>query len=192
MPNDTRTDAAILERFAEIVATSLRIDASQVTEDAYLDDLGAESLDLLEITMEAEEEFSILIPQKNILQTAQEVVGEGVLVRDGRLTDAGTRLLRSRLPEFAPPEGGELSVAQLNRTFMQVGTWVRMISRLVEHTPTACPCCGAPFGKQLAGRLTCQACAAEHDIPSGDDLNRAWVDQYCREEFHLPPTPSAT
>ena len=67
----------ILEKFADIVSNSLRIDAARVVEDAYLDDLGAESLDLLEITMEAEEAFNILIPQKNILQTAQEVFGRG-------------------------------------------------------------------------------------------------------------------
>ena len=192
MSTDTTADREILDRFAHIVAMSLRIDASTVTEDAYLNDLGAESLDLLEITMEAEEEFNILIPQKNILQTAQEILGEGVLVDNGRLTDLGTRLIRTRLPEIVPPDRDELTVPDLNRMLMQVGTWVRMISRLREHTPRVCPRCGSPFGKQLAGRLKCDACAAEHDIPSGDDLNRAWVEQYCRDEFLLPPASSAT
>ena len=190
MPNDTTVDPEVLDRFAQIVAESLKIDASRVTEDAYLNDLGAESLDLLEITMEVEEDFNILIPQRNILQTAQEIVGEGVLVKDGALTDKGKRLLQTRLPEFATGDNAELSVAELNRMFMRVGTWVRMISRLMAHTPRVCPRCGLEFGKQVAGRLKCASCASEHDIPSGDDLNREWLQQYCRDEFLLPPAPA--
>src|SRR4029453_3276011 len=90
----------ILERFTKVVVQSLRIDPSQVTEDAFLDDLGAESLDLAEITMESGEEFDILVPQKNILQAATEVFGDGVLARDGKLTEEGKRFLRRRMPEF--------------------------------------------------------------------------------------------
>jgi len=192
MSNDTAAHEDIRDRFAQIVAESLSIDPTRVTEDAYLNDLGAESLDLLEITMDAEEEFNILIPQKNILQTAQEIVGAGVLVLDGKLTEQGKRLLRTRLPELAPAGEGELTVADLDRMFMRVGAWIRMIGRLMEHTPQVCARCGLQFGKQVAGRLKCPACAAEHDIPSGDDLNRQWVQQYCREESLLPRIVAAS
>ena len=61
---ETLSPSEIHERFAGIVAKSLRIDPSQVTPDASLADLGAESLDLIEITMEAEDEFAIVMPQK--------------------------------------------------------------------------------------------------------------------------------
>jgi len=124
----------ILERFTKVVVQSLRIDPSQVTEDAFLDDLGAESLDLAEITMESEEEFDILIPQKNILQTATEVFGDGVLARDGKLTEEGKRFLLRRMPEF-PVNGNEIAVADLSRQFLRVGTWVRMIEGLMALTP---------------------------------------------------------
>ena len=182
MPNDVPSDQEILDRFAHIVAESLQIDSAKVTGDAYLNDLGAESLDLMEITLEVEEEFNILVPQKNILQTAQEMVGEGVLVKDGTITEQGRRLISARLPEIAPRTSGELTVNDLNRMFLQVGSWVRMVSRLMEHTPRVCGGCGQTFGKQVAGRLKCKACAEEHDIPSGDDLNRRWLQQYCRDE----------
>lgn len=182
MSNMTMPDTEILERFAEIVASSLRIDRSKITEDAYLDDLGAESLDLLEITMEAEDAFNILLPQKNILQTAQELVGAGVVIQDGKLTAAARRLLRARMPEFATYDAEQLTLADLNKMFMRVGSWVRMIGRLMEHTPRMCPQCGAGFGKPVAGRLKCRSCAAEQDIPSGEDLNRQWVQRYFQQE----------
>jgi acyl carrier protein len=191
MAHDTPLDREVLERLAQIVAGSLRIDAQRVTEDAYLDELGAESLDLAEITMEVEEEFGILLPEKSILQAAEEVVGEGVLVVDGRLTERGLRLLGARLPGLESADSTNLSVRDVNHLLLRVGAWVRMIARLMEHTPRACPRCGLAFGKQVAGRLTCKGCGLEHDIRSGDELNREWVQRYCLEELPEPPVSSA-
>ncbi len=41
------TESEVFDQFAPIVARSLRIDAAQVLPDAQLNDLGAESLDLI-------------------------------------------------------------------------------------------------------------------------------------------------
>jgi acyl carrier protein len=182
------SEPEILERFARVVAQSLRIEPSQVTADAYLDDLGAESLDLAEITMEAEEEFGVLIPQKNILRTATEVFGEGVLARDGKLTDDGRRLLRRRMPELAGRD--EVTLAELGKLFLRVGTWVHMIEGLMQQTPSECRHCGTTYPKPVAGRLTCRACGSTHDLPSGEDLNHEWVLQYYQTEY-VPSKPLA-
>ncbi len=184
-------DQEILERFARVVATSLRIDPAQVTREANLADLGAESLDLLEITMDAEEEFNILIPQKNILQMAQEVFGAEVLVRDGRLTEEGRKFFAHRMPEVDPSVWGELTVAEFGQIFLNVTTWVRMIRGLIDSSPRACPQCGTPFGKAVAGRVTCAKCATERDLPSGDDLNRRWVQEYYEAEHRQRSSASA-
>jgi acyl carrier protein len=189
--SNAASEAEILERFARVVAESLRIDPAQVTEDAFLDDLGAESLDLAEITMQSEEEFDVLIAQKTILQTATEVFGEGVLARDGTLTEEGKRLLRRRLPDF-PAAEGEVTVADLSKLFLRVRTWVRMIQGLMEHTPKACRECGAAFGKAVAGRLKCRSCGFEYDIPSGEDINRQWVLQYYQQEHPSAPPLAAS
>lgn len=196
MANAAMSEQEILERFARVVAESLRIDPTEVTEDAHLDDLGAESLDLAEITMEVEEEFDILVAQKNILRIATEVFGEDVLVRDGKLTEDGQRFIRRRMPDF-PGDLDAMTVADLNKAFLRVGTWVRMIAGLREHTPRACPACGAAFGKSTAGRLKCRSCGQENDIPSGDELNRQWVEQYYQEESPragvlVPSSPPAS
>jgi hypothetical protein len=131
--------------------------------------------------MEAEEEFNIIIPQKDILQTAQEILGYGVLVRDGNLTDEGARFLHRRMPEAdrAAVVAG-MSLADLGRAFQRVDTWVRMIEGLIAASPQVCPKCEEPFSKAVAGRLKCAKCAAEVDLPSGDDLNRRWVEEYQR------------
>ncbi len=51
------------ERLANAIAEVLDIDASKITPDSkFVEDLGADSLDVLEIVMEIESEFGIKIP----------------------------------------------------------------------------------------------------------------------------------
>ncbi|GAB0057253.1 Acyl carrier protein [Candidatus Magnetaquicoccaceae bacterium FCR-1] len=53
----------IAERVKKIVVEQLGVDASQVTEEAnFVDDLGADSLDTVELVMALEEEFGCEIP----------------------------------------------------------------------------------------------------------------------------------
>ena len=54
------------ERIKEIIAEQLGVDAGQVTIDAsFIDDLGADSLDTVELVMAFEEEFDIEIPDED-------------------------------------------------------------------------------------------------------------------------------
>jgi acyl carrier protein len=58
--------ASIDERVKQIVAEQLGVDEDQVTEDAsFMDDLGADSLDTVELVMALEEEFDIEISDED-------------------------------------------------------------------------------------------------------------------------------
>ena len=58
--------ATIEERVAEIVAEQMGVDKSQVTrETSFVNDLGADSLDTVELVMEFEDEFDISIPDED-------------------------------------------------------------------------------------------------------------------------------
>ncbi len=53
----------IAERVKKIVVEHLGVDAGKVTDNAsFIDDLGADSLDTVELVMAFEEEFSVEIP----------------------------------------------------------------------------------------------------------------------------------
>ena len=53
----------VLERVKKIVVENLDVEADKVVESAsFIDDLGADSLDLVELVMAFEEEFDIEIP----------------------------------------------------------------------------------------------------------------------------------
>lgn len=52
----------MLERMKEIIADQLSVDADSVTEaSSFKDDLGADSLDLFELVMALEDEYSVEI-----------------------------------------------------------------------------------------------------------------------------------
>lgn len=54
------------EKVKEIIAKQLGVDASEVTHDAsFVEDLGADSLDTVELVMAFEEAFNIEIPDED-------------------------------------------------------------------------------------------------------------------------------
>lgn len=67
----------ILQKIVDIVVEKLGVDNEKVTEDAkFIDDLGADSLDTVELIMEFEDEFGIEIPDEDaetILSVSQAV-----------------------------------------------------------------------------------------------------------------------
>lgn len=67
----------MLEKVKEIVVEQLGVDADQVTMDSnFIEDLGADSLDTVELIMAFEEEFDIEIPDVDAekIKTVKDVV----------------------------------------------------------------------------------------------------------------------
>ncbi len=57
----------MVERIRTLVASQLGVDAAEVTEDAsILEDLGADSLDVVELVMALEETFDIEVPDEDV------------------------------------------------------------------------------------------------------------------------------
>ena len=55
-----------LEKIQEIIIDKLGVDQNKITENAkFIDDLGADSLDTVELIMQFEEEFEIEIPDED-------------------------------------------------------------------------------------------------------------------------------
>ena len=67
----------MIEKIKSIVADQLGVDEDQVTEDAsFIDDLGADSLDTVELIMAFEEEFDVEIPDEDAqkIKTVKDVI----------------------------------------------------------------------------------------------------------------------
>ena len=68
---------AINEKVKEIIIDQLGVDANEITEDAsFIDDLGADSLDTVELVMALEEEFETEIPDEDAekITTVQQAI----------------------------------------------------------------------------------------------------------------------
>lgn len=59
----------MLEKMKEIIAEQLSVDAGTITEaSTFKEDLGADSLDLFELVMALEDEYSVEIPAEDLQQ----------------------------------------------------------------------------------------------------------------------------
>ena len=69
--------ASVEERVKQIIVEQLGVDEGEVTPSAsFVDDLGADSLDTVELVMAFEEEFDIEIPDEDAekIRTVEEAV----------------------------------------------------------------------------------------------------------------------
>ena len=68
---------ALQERVQEIIVEQLGVSSEEVTPEAsFIDDLGADSLDIVELVMAMEEEFDVEIPDDDAekIQTIQDAI----------------------------------------------------------------------------------------------------------------------
>ena len=68
---------ALMEDIVEVVVEQLSVDAAEVkAESKFVEDLGADSLDVVELVMALEEKFDIEIPDEEAegIQTVQDVI----------------------------------------------------------------------------------------------------------------------
>ena len=91
------TKEEILAAVSEVLVDSLAVDEDEVTMEATLvDDLGAESIDLLEIVFNLEKAFDIKIDRSELIP--EDLFSNAEYVVDGKLTPAGLAILEERLP----------------------------------------------------------------------------------------------
>ena len=82
--------ASVQERVIEIVASQLGVSKDQITpETSFINDLGADSLDTVELVMALEEEFGIEIPDED----AEKILTVGKPWTTSRKRPKGRRTL---------------------------------------------------------------------------------------------------
>ncbi len=64
----------VLEKVKEILAQKLECDASEISEETKFEDLGIDSLDITEILMNLEDEFSITLEMDPTLSQVSDLV----------------------------------------------------------------------------------------------------------------------
>lgn len=89
----------IFEKVREVLVEALSVDEDEVTPQArVLGDLGAESIDVLDIQFQLEQTFGVKIAQGELFP--EGVMSDPQFVEGGRVTAKGLETLRGRMPHF--------------------------------------------------------------------------------------------
>ncbi len=93
----TMTKEEILGKVRETLVDALSVEEDEVTEDATLSgDLGAESIDYLDIVFRLEKTFNIKIPQDELIP--RDILGNPDYVDGRQLNAAGLAALKESMP----------------------------------------------------------------------------------------------
>lgn len=92
------TREQISQEIQEILVDALGVDDDEVTGKATLmSDLGAESIDFLDIVFRLEKSFEIKIPREELFPS-DGLMNNPDLVSDGKFSEKGLEELKSRMP----------------------------------------------------------------------------------------------
>jgi acyl carrier protein len=104
----------IFSKIQEVLDDALGVDEDEVTPQASLTaDLGAESIDFLDIVFRIEKTFDVKISQGELFP--ENLVDNAQWVEDGKLTDDGLAMLKGRMAhvDFDAFEGGDRAISKL-------------------------------------------------------------------------------
>ena len=91
------TKDEVFNKVKDVLTGALAVDDEEVTPEAKLsEDLGAESIDYLDITFQLEKAFSIKIPKGELLP--DNLFANPDFVQNGKMTEKGLAELRTRMP----------------------------------------------------------------------------------------------
>lgn len=121
------THDEIITKIRTALVEALGVDEDEVTPEATLTgDLGAESIDFLDIVFRLEKAFDIKIPRGELFP--ESIMTDPQYVKDGKFTLAGVDELRKRMP-FANIE--EFAKNPVAREFGNLFT-VDMVAKYIE------------------------------------------------------------
>ena len=131
---------AVFPKVAGTMADALGCDVEKVSLSASLiDDLGAESIDFLDIVFRLERAFKVKIPRGKVVEAARGDLSEAEFERGGVVSDAGLARLKSFLIEV-PAERfpSPMKVADIPRLFT-TETFCKMVIRQQRAATAATP-----------------------------------------------------
>jgi acyl carrier protein len=90
------SETEIFAKVKETLVEALGVDDEEITAGASLmGDLGAESIDFLDIIFRLEKAFTIKIPRGELFP---DNLNNPEFVQNGKLTEAGLKMLKERMP----------------------------------------------------------------------------------------------
>lgn len=178
------SDEDILNKIKEIIGKLVLMSPDEISDDAsFVDDLGMESIDFLDVAFRLEETFGISLPRQGLMQRFVNRFGKDELVNDGKITSKGLMLLRLGFPEVDPSRINEGMTEEEVLSLVNAKTYLNLVKRGLEITnwrPLQCDQCQA---KEFS-----QADKDDLEFPEGDvPLGPVFLCKSCNNLL-LPPS----
>ncbi|MBF0607626.1 MAG: hypothetical protein HQL61_08775 [Magnetococcales bacterium] len=170
-------DTRVMDEVKKAIAQTLSIDTEKITpESSLVRDLGAESLDFLDINYRLEQVFGIKMARHFILEHMEEMFGEGAAIdENGQLTEKAVRLMRIRLGDETDALQAGMDMDQVP-PLITVATIARGVKEILATLPEKCASCGAAQYRCNDGALVeCSGCGQGAAYSTGDDLIKEWL-----------------
>jgi acyl carrier protein len=178
------SEETVFEEVKKAIAETLNSDKESIRpESSLIRDLGAESLDFLDINYRLEQAFGIKMARHFILEHIEEMFGEGSAIdADSRITEKAISLLQFRMgenfPELRP--GMDMDAVPALITAQSI---TRGVLDILDSLPEKCTSCGnAAWQTENGIRIKCGSCGEYATFTNGDDLIREWLKKVQEEK----------
>ncbi len=177
MKQNLITEEQVFEELKKAVAETLRVDVESIQlESSLVQDLGAESLDFLDINYRLEQAFGIKMARQFVLEHIEEMFGEGTAIDDeGQLTEKAIDLLKIRFGEDTPDLKPGMDMDEVP-ALLTVQSIITGVMDMLDSLPEKCESCGnAAWATDGSARIKCGSCGEDATFTNGDDLTIEWL-----------------
>jgi len=169
----------VLEEVRKAISEGIDIDPARIKpESSLMKDLGAESLDFLDINYRLEQAFGIKMARRSVLDHMEELFGEETAVdSEGKLTDKAAAILAMRYDGSESAISAGMDMDDLPE-MVTVSSIAEMVMNLLDTLPEKCTGCGAQnWTLKKETLIECGSCGEGAAFTNGDDLIAAWLKQ---------------
>ena len=176
MPNLIRQET-VLNEIKRALSETLRVAPETITPGtSIVRDLGAESLDFLDLNYRLEQAFGIRMARHFFLEHMEEMFGEGSAIdENGRLTKRALAALKVRYPDAPLPEGEDGVDMSEAPALITVQAMANTVMGILDTLPARCACGASAWRTDDGTHIVCGICGQPAAFVNGDELTHQWL-----------------
>lgn len=184
MSQNIITEEKVMEELKKAIVETLRVDQAQIKpETSLINDLGAESLDFLDINYRLEQAFGMKMARHFVLEHIEEIYGEGSAIdENGQLTDKAVETLKIRFGDNVPDLKSGMDMDEVP-AMVTVESIAKGVIDILDSLPANCSkCTKGEWQTDDGSHLKCGSCGEPAEYANGDDLIKKWLDKVQEEK----------
>jgi len=177
MSQNIITEEKVMEELKKAIVETLRVDEAQIKpETSLINDLGAESLDFLDINYRLEQAFGMKMARHFVLEHIEEIHGEGSAIdENGQLTDKAVETLKIRFGDNVPDLKPGMDMDEVP-AMVTVESIAKGVMDILDSLPETCSKCNkSEWQIDNGSHLKCGSCGEPASYANGDDLMKDWL-----------------